>query len=264
MIRARYYNCISDYSGAYKANRRIKPRGIVIHSTGAENPNLKRWVFAPDIVGENPNNNYFSGKNDTREVMPHAVFGYNDKKEEYAICHILPYDYRCWGCGSGSKGSYNDSHIQIEIAEDYGLPRDYLMTALEAVAEWAAHLCIDYGIAATSIVSHKEAAAAGYASNHGDPEHWLNKYGLKMDDFREMVSMWIIRIGDTSGDAIKPLCELYDNVEYTETDSRKPTDDKPLDVLYTVQVGAFSKYDNAKEYAAKLKAMGIECFVKKR
>ena len=38
---------------AFKAARSM-PAGIIIHSTGANNPNLKRYVNAPDICGENP------------------------------------------------------------------------------------------------------------------------------------------------------------------------------------------------------------------
>ena len=39
-----------------------------------------------------------------------------------------------------------------------------------------------------NIVSHKEACARGYASNHGDPEHWLKKFGRDMDWFRALVA----------------------------------------------------------------------------
>ena len=39
-----------------------------------------------------------------------------------------------------------------------------------------------------NIVSHKEACARGYASNHGDPENWLVRFGKDMDWFRSQVS----------------------------------------------------------------------------
>ena len=39
-----------------------------------------------------------------------------------------------------------------------------------------------------NIISHKEACARGYASNHGDPEHWLARFGKNMDWFRSQVS----------------------------------------------------------------------------
>ena len=39
-----------------------------------------------------------------------------------------------------------------------------------------------------NIISHKEACARGYASNHGDCDHWLAKFGKNMDWFRELVA----------------------------------------------------------------------------
>ena len=39
-----------------------------------------------------------------------------------------------------------------------------------------------------NIISHKEACARGYASNHGDPEHWLARFGKNMDWFRGQVA----------------------------------------------------------------------------
>ena len=38
-----------------------------------------------------------------------------------------------------------------------------------------------------SVVSHKEAHAQGYASNHGDPENWMGRFGMTMEDFRARV-----------------------------------------------------------------------------
>ena len=37
----------------YIAARKMEPKGIVVHSTGANNPYLKRYVDAPDKVGQN-------------------------------------------------------------------------------------------------------------------------------------------------------------------------------------------------------------------
>lgn len=43
-------NIITAYAtknDCYKAARKMKPAGIVVHSTGANNPYLKRYVDAP-------------------------------------------------------------------------------------------------------------------------------------------------------------------------------------------------------------------------
>ena len=31
-------------SDCYKAGKKLKPRGVMLHATGANNPNLKRYV----------------------------------------------------------------------------------------------------------------------------------------------------------------------------------------------------------------------------
>lgn len=36
-------------NACYKAGKTIKPKGIMVHSTGANNPNLKRYVGPDDI-----------------------------------------------------------------------------------------------------------------------------------------------------------------------------------------------------------------------
>ncbi len=54
-------NIITAYAtknDCYKAARKMKPAGIVVHSTGANNPYLKRYVDAPDEVGVNQYGNH--------------------------------------------------------------------------------------------------------------------------------------------------------------------------------------------------------------
>ena len=36
--------CIFTSSKCYKSGAKITPKGIMVHSTGANNPNLKRYV----------------------------------------------------------------------------------------------------------------------------------------------------------------------------------------------------------------------------
>ena len=178
-------------NGAFKAARPMptgSPAGIIIHSTGANNPNLKRYVNAPEICGANPYRNYFDrpGSN----VCPHAVIG-KDKNGEVKAAKLLPWNVCCWGCGSGSKGSYNyaPAYIQIEIAEDALNDRAYFEEAFGLAADLCQRLMKNYPtIKPGNIISHKEACARGYASNHGDPEHWLARFGKNMDWFRAMVA----------------------------------------------------------------------------
>ena len=57
----------------------------------------------------------------------------------------------------------------------------------DAAAEYCAQMCKEFGFDPNGIVSHAEAAKKGYASNHGDPDHWLKQYGKDMDWFRSLV-----------------------------------------------------------------------------
>ena len=178
-------------NGAFKAARPMptgNPAGIIIHSTGANNPNLKRYVNAPEICGENPYKNYFDRADS--DVCPHAVIG-KDKNGEVKAAKLLPWNVCCWGCGSGSKGSYNyaPAYIQIEIAEDALNDRAYFEEAFGLAADLCKRLMKNYPtIKPGNIISHKEACARGYASNHGDPEHWLVRFGKNMDWFRAIVA----------------------------------------------------------------------------
>ena len=175
----------------YKAARTMptgSPAGIIIHSTGANNPNLKRYVNAPEICGDNPYKNYFD-RSDS-DVCPHAVIG-KDKNGEVKAAKLLPWNVCCWGCGNGSKGSYNyaPAYIQIEIAEDALNDRAYFEESFGLAADLCQRLMKNYPtIKPGNIISHKEACARGYASNHGDPEHWLARFGKNMDWFRGQVA----------------------------------------------------------------------------
>lgn len=163
------------------------PAGIIIHSTGANNPNLRRYVNSPDICGENPYKNYFDRAD--IDICPHAVIGL-DKSGKVRAAKLLPWNICCWGCGSGVRGSYNYSpaYIQIEICEDGLNDREYFEDAFGLTAELCRRLMKNYPtIKSENIISHKEACARGYASNHADCDHWLAKFGRDMDWFRGLV-----------------------------------------------------------------------------
>lgn len=43
----------------YKKGQTIKPKGIMVHSTGANNPRLSRYVPGSDAIGYNTNGNHW-------------------------------------------------------------------------------------------------------------------------------------------------------------------------------------------------------------
>ena len=174
----------------YIAARKMIPQGIVVHTTGANTPYLKRYVDAPDLVGKNAYGNHLNQpKPDGRSVCVHAFIGYDNNKK-IRIAEILPLNICCWGVGKGSKGTYNydPAYIQFEICEDGLADEKYYREAFFVAVEYCAKLCQTYGISVNNIVGHCEAYKQGYASNHCDPEHWMKKYGETMEDFRQRVA----------------------------------------------------------------------------
>ncbi len=197
---------LATWSDCYKANKKMsggKPSGIVVHSTGCNNPYLKRYVNLPSICGENVYKNYFG--NDGTDVNPHAVIG-KDKNGVVKGVQILPYDICCWGCGRGSKGTYNydPAYIQFEICEDGLTDKIYFETAFDLAAKFCAELMSTYPtIKIDNVVSHKEANARGYASAHGDPDNWLSKFGKNMNWFRDKVKGYLKIPAATAPDPTK-------------------------------------------------------------
>ena len=189
---AKIFSAFATKNLCYIAAQIMTPEGFVLHSTGANNPNLWRYVDKPDICGANKYNNHYNmaqplgptGQPGKR--CPHGFIGL-DKNGEIRIAQLLPWNYSCWGCGSGSKGSYNDNYIQIEICEDALTNEKYFNEVFRAAAELCAQLAERYKFPVDNIVSHKEAHALGYASNHGDVEHWTSRFGKDMNWFRDEV-----------------------------------------------------------------------------
>lgn len=174
----------------YIAAKKMTPKGIVVHTTGAKNKNLKRYVDAPEEVGVNAYGNHWNvAKPGGRKVCVHAFIGC-DKNKQIRVAEILPLDICCWGVGKGRKGSYNDdpAYIQFEICEDGLQDKAYYENVFAVAAEYCAELCETYGLQTMNIVGHCEAYRKGYGSNHADPEHWMKNFGETMDDFREQVS----------------------------------------------------------------------------
>ena len=188
---------------SYQGKRRnITPVGILVHSTGAVNRELRRYVDAPERLGKNLYNNHWNKSTASKSV--HAFIGY-DKSKKVIVAETLPPDRACWGCGGGKKGSYNynpHAYLQFEICQGSKTDSAYYWEAIGVAEEYCAHLCRLYGWSAAQITSHKEACAAGYASNHGDPQSWQKYFGDDMKQFRARVQA---RLDATEGAQEAPV-----------------------------------------------------------
>lgn len=201
--------CILVDNPCYKQGAQMTPQGIVLHSTGANNPALKRYVQPAknqmEYMGEVLPTPKAYGRYKMLELLGTNVYG-NDwnRSTNPAVCvhafvgelfdgkissvQTLPWGMKCWGCGSGPKGSYNNTHIQIEMCEDGLGDGGYLDKVWKEAAELCAHLCKANNLSPKSIRSHAEAYRDGYGTNHGDPDQWFRLYGRTMDQFRSYVA----------------------------------------------------------------------------
>lgn len=165
----------------YKAGRTIKPKGIMVHSTGANNPWLKRYVGPDDgLLGKNAYNNHWNMGN-----ISVCVHGFIGKLADGSIAtyQTLPWDHRAWHAG----GSANDTHIGFEICEDDLKDGEYFKKVYQEAIELCVYLCKMFGFTEKDIICHSEGCKKGIASNHGDVMHWFPKHGKSMDTFRDEV-----------------------------------------------------------------------------
>lgn len=174
-------------SDCYTSGTVITPTGIQVHSTGANNPNLKRYVQPDDgRIGVNTNGNHHNRPGGN--VCASAYIG-KQADGTVAVYEALPWNYRCWLSGSGPNGNANRlGYIGFEICEDSKNNKNYFDDAVMGQAVLlTAYLCQEYGIPVERVHDHHELHNLGLASNHADITHWTSIYGLKMTDFRAAV-----------------------------------------------------------------------------
>lgn len=114
--------CMMKNSTCYKGTRTFTVKGVLWHSTGANNPNLKRYV-QPSSNDANYNSlmkllGTNTAKNDWNHIYREAgVNAWIGKLADGTVTTVqtMPWNYRPWGCGKGKYGSCNNTHLQFEI-----------------------------------------------------------------------------------------------------------------------------------------------------
>lgn len=191
--------CLLTKNDCYKAGKKITPKGVMWHSTGADNPNLKRYVQPDDgKLGDNEYNNDWNRSGVGACV--HAFIGL-DKNGVVATYQTLPWNYRGWHCG----GSGNDKYISFEICEDDLKDKSYFEKVYKEAVELTAYLCKMYDLDPNGknvIICHQDGYKLGIATNHGDVYNWFNKFGKDMNDVRKDVAVAMGKT--TSGSSSKP------------------------------------------------------------
>ena len=199
MRKLKIYRLFFTNSDCYKSGTKQVSKGVQVHSTGANNPYLKRYVQPND--GRLGINQY--GNSHNRPGVDVCASAYIGKLENgtVAVYQALPWDMRCWISGKGKNGNANRlGYIGYEICEDTLNNESYFNESVMTVAvNLTAHLCQIIGVTpdsvvasysegnALSVMDHSELYANGLASGHSDITHWLRRYGKRMKDFRQSV-----------------------------------------------------------------------------
>lgn len=179
-------------NACYISGKRHAVKGIMVHSTGANNPDLKRYVGPDDgLLGVNQYGNHWNAQYPGgTSVCVHAFIG-KIKDGSIATYQTLPWDMVGWHSGSGSKGSAananNNGYVGFEICEDGLNDKSYFLKVYREAVELCAYLCKEYKLdplADGVLICHSEGCARGIASNHADVMHWFPKHGKNMDTFR--------------------------------------------------------------------------------
>ena len=187
--------CILTRNDCYQAKQTIVPKGVMVHSTGANNTALARYVQPAEgdadfdalltRLGTNHNKNDWN-----RAGLDVCVHGFIGRLADGSVASVqtLPWDRRGWHAGTGTGGgSANDTHISFEICEDGLTDPDYFGLVYREAVELTAYLCRQYGLdplADGVVICHSEGYRRGIASDHADVEHWFPGHGKSMDDFR--------------------------------------------------------------------------------
>jgi|GEM_PF-904791 len=219
----------------FKKGGKHEVKGLMWHSTGANNPNLCRYIGPDDgIIGPNKYNNHWNQLG--IKACVHAFIG-KDKTGVVRIYQTLPWDMPGWHSGVGSKGmsqnANNTGYVGFEMCEDDLTDRKYFEQVYELGIQLSVYLVKKYNIPIENVISHKEGYQRGIASNHGDPDHWMKKFGKTMDDVRK---------------------EIKSRIEA----EKKEQEHKEQQVIYRVrkswndpksQIGAYAVLENAKKAA---------------
>ena len=208
----------------------MKPQGIMVHSTGSNNPWLNRYV-APDdgILGKNRYGNHWNQPM-SRKVCVHAFIG-KLADGTIATYQTLPWDNFGWHAG----GSANGTHIGFEICEDGLKDPAYFAKVYQEAVELCAYLCKLYGLTEKDIICHCEGAGRRIASAHADVMHWFPKHGKSMDTFRADVKALL-----ESGTAEPP--------------AKEEPEEKPVEKPAAVKIDGAKSFSAAKKGKYRVKS----------
>ena len=223
---------------------------------------MRRYLAPNDgLIGQNQYNNHWNQSGIQKCV--HAFIG-KLANGEVAIYQTLPWNMRGWHAG----GAANNTHISFEICEDGLNDANYFNQVYQKAVELTAYLCKMYNLnplADGVVIGHYEGYQRGIASNHGDPAHWFSRFGKSMNTFRQDVynkmnqSQVLYRV-QIGAFSVRANAEAL--LSQVKAAGFNDAFIKVYGSLYCVQVGAFSVRANAEARLAEVRAAGFDGFIK--
>ena len=193
--------CMMTQSTCYKGTGKMQVKGVLWHSTGANNPTLKRYVQPDDnaankdamirLIGKNA---YGNDWNHTKVQAGLNAWIGKLADGSVAAVQTMPWDFKPWGCGSSSKGSCNNGWIQFEICEDGLNDATYFAKVYQEACELTAYLCKMFGINPTTLKEH-------FKQNFGCPvySYAKNRRMFRAAELMTASDMRIIDIAEEAG-----------------------------------------------------------------
>lgn len=226
----------------YAAGRKITVKGLMLHSVGCPQPRASVFISSWNRA----------------DFTSACVHGFIDGNDGTAY-QTLPWDHRGWHCGSGSKGSGNNTHIGVEMCEpacikytgganftcsDTAAAKAAAKRTYETAVELFAMLCKKFQLdplADGVIISHKEGHSRGVASNHGDPEHLWNQLhmGYTMDGFRRAVKAAMDGADTSAGIQASVFANLSEKEAVAKAGALFTADMKQSGILASVSFAQF-------------------------
>ena len=184
-----------EHNDCFKSGKPLRPVGVMVHSTGANNPLVSRYVPGDEIIGRNTAGNHWDQSNEewkekfgvSLNKCVHAFVGKLADGEVGAV-QTLPWEMRGWHAG---KSAGNNGYIGFEICEDGLEDAEYFEKVYREAVELTAMLCGRFELDPREngvVICHAEGYRLGVASNHGDVLHWFSRFEKTMDDFRADVA----------------------------------------------------------------------------
>lgn len=205
----------------YKTNKIIKVKGLVIHSVGTPQPNPDVFVRLWDDPANKHLAQFVIGAEKVYEVLPCM----QTKGEAVKCAHVGTANNYTIGAEMTEPNTIKYTGGSNFIDNNPTKTKAHVMATYRNAVNVFAQLCLFHGLnplADGVIMSHSECYKKGVGTNHGDPEHLWNKFGLTMNQFKNDIKITMDAMGVTEsddiystytvvrGDTLKDIASRYD------------------------------------------------------